>query len=148
MPELANLVAHTDPDVLVLAETKIDHIVHPSEFLPDGATHKDRSRSGGGVMLAFKSCYSVETIALEDVDAEAAWPSILVNKCQKLVVGVFYRQPDRRTCQVENLEKTLYQISEKYKNSPNTTYMLSGGFKAGDINWGLGTVLDNSNHSL
>ena len=102
-------------------------------------------RSGGGVMLAFKSCYSVEAIELENIDAETAWASVLVNKCKKLIIGVFYRQPDHRTCQVENLEKALYQINEKHKNNPNTTFMLSGDFNTGDINWELGTVLPNSN---
>ena len=129
--ELANLVAYTDPDVLVLTETKIDYTVHPSEFLPDGyncAAHKDRSRCGRGIMLAFKSCYSDDAIALKDIDAETAWAPVLVNKCQKLVIDVFYRQPDHCTFQVENIEKALYEINEKYKNNPNTTCMLSGDF--------------------
>ena len=34
--ELANLASYTDPDVLVLTETKLDHTVHPSEFLLEG----------------------------------------------------------------------------------------------------------------
>ena len=85
--ELANLAAYTDPDVLVLTETKIDHTVHPSEFLPDGyncAACKDRNRSGGGVMLAFKSCYSVEAIELENIDAETAWASVLSKQVSKI----------------------------------------------------------------
>ena len=56
-------------------------------------------------MLAFQSFYSVEALALENIDAETAWASVLVNKFKKLVIGVFYRQPDHRTCQVENHEK-------------------------------------------
>ena len=146
--ELANLVSYTDPDVLILTETKLDHTVHPSEFLPEGyscAARKDRNRSGGGVMLAFKSYHSVEEIALDDIDAETTWASVLVNKCQKLVIGVFYRLPDHRTHQVEQLEKTLFQITTKFMNNPNTTFMLSGDFNTGDINWDLGTVSPISN---
>ena len=96
-------------------------------------------------MPAFKSCYSVEVIALNGIDAETTWASVLVNKCQKLVMGVFYRQPDHRTHQVEQLEKALFQITTKFKNNPNTTFMLSGDFNTGDINWDLGTVSPNSN---
>ena len=41
---------------------------------------------------------------------------------------------------MEQLEKALFQITTKFKNNPNTTFMLSGDFNTGDINWDLGTV--------
>ena len=146
--ELANLVPYTDPDVLVHTETKLDHTVHPSEFLAECyscAARKDINRSGGGFMPAFKPHYSAEEIALDDNDAETTWASVLVNKCQKLVIGVFYSQPDHRTHQVEQLEKALFQITTKFKNNPNTTFMLSGDFNTGDINWDQGTISPISN---
>ena len=96
-------------------------------------------------MFAFKSYYSVEEIALDGIDAETTWASVLVNECQKLVIGVFYRQPDHHTHQVEQLEKALFQITTKLKNNPNATFMLSGDFNTGDINWDLGTVSPISN---
>ena len=76
---LENLVSYTNPDVIILTETKIDGKISPSEFLPDGyqgEVRKDRNRAGGGVMLAFKKCYNVESIELSDVDEETVWASV------------------------------------------------------------------------
>ena len=61
-------------------------------------------------MLAFKSYHSVEKIALDGIDAETTWTSVLVNKCQKLVIGVFYRQPDHRTHWRKLLSKLLLNL--------------------------------------
>ena len=49
--ELANLINYTDPDVLILTETKLDDSIKNSEFLPtgyQGTARRDRTRSGGG----------------------------------------------------------------------------------------------------
>ena len=74
-----HLVEYTDPDVLIMTETKLDSSISTAEFLPpgyQGQIRKDRTRSGGGVMLAFKSCSSVEEIERENIDAETAWAVI------------------------------------------------------------------------
>ena len=69
---------------------------------------------------------------------------LLIN-AKKLVIGVFYHQADHRTHQLEQMKKVLFQITTKFKNNPNTTFMLSGDFNTGDITWDLGTVSPNSN---
>ena len=47
--ELEGVIDYTDPDVLIITETKIDDTVHTSEFLPSNfkAFIKDRTLRGG-----------------------------------------------------------------------------------------------------
>ncbi len=146
--ELSNLTNYTNPDILLLTETKIDNTISTSEFLPDGYTgefRKDRTMGGGGVLIAIKSIYNAESIDLIDINAETVWAEISLKDHKKLVVGSFYRQPDHRTIQLDELEKALTQISDKYKNNPDCTIFLGGDFNCGDITWETGTVQANSN---
>ena len=48
---------------------------------------------------------------------------------------------------MEQLEKALFQITTKFKNKPNTTFMLIADFNTGDINWDLDTVFPISNQT-
>ena len=53
--ELENLINYTDPDLIIMTETKIDEQVKASEFLPKGYTGDIRKdRCAGGVMIATK----------------------------------------------------------------------------------------------
>ena len=141
--ELANLVSYTDPDVLVLMKAKLDHTVHLSEFLLEGyscAAHKDRNISGGGVMLVFKSYYCVEEIALDGIDAETTWASVLVNKCQKLVSGVSTTNQTTVLIKWNNWRKLLSKLLLNLRTTLTPPFMLAGDFNTGDINWDPGTV--------
>ena len=145
--ELSHLVQYTDPDVIILTETHLDSTIKSSEFLPDGYRgdiRKDRNRFGGGVMLAIKSCYDVDLIELEDVDAETVWASVQAENNRKIVIGAFYRQPNHKVDQLEQLEKSLDQVTNKFKNNQNTTILLAGDFNAGDIDWDARLVRPNS----
>ena len=67
----------------------------------------------------------------------------------KLVIGSFYRPPDKGIQPLVDLEMELAQISEKFKNNPKTTLILGGDFNTGGINWDLCTVdHDTSNRTL
>ena len=94
-------------------------------------------------MLAFKSCYSVEEIELQNIDAETAWASVNTG-VNKMVFGVFYRPPGHNPSPVEQLENAITQVMTKFKNNPNITYILGGDFNTGDIDWETGTILPNS----
>ena len=55
--ELENMCDYMDPDVLILTETKLDHSVNSSEFLPEhykGDIRRDNKKGAGGVMIAYK----------------------------------------------------------------------------------------------
>ena len=77
------------------------------------------------------------------------WTIITLKDLSKLIVGSFYRPPDRGIQALLDLESELAQFSEKFKNNPKTTLILGGDFKAGGINRDLSTVdLDVTNRPL
>ena len=92
--ELENLINYTDPDLIIMTETKIDEHVKASEFLPKGYTgdiRKDRCKGGGGVMIATKQEYDIQGIELEaNISAETVWATISLKDQRKLVVGSYY----------------------------------------------------------
>ena len=72
------MIDYTDPDVLIITETKIDYTVHShtSEFLPSTnfkAFRRDRTLKGGGVMIAVKEQFTANELPLHDVDGEIVW---------------------------------------------------------------------------
>ena len=136
--ELANLVDYTEPDILLLTETKLDNRVSSSEFLPQGytcASRLDRNRSGGWVMIMTRSSLQAESIMIKDVSCETTWASVTLADNKKLVAGVFYCQPNSSTEQVEQLELAIEQVTHKLRNNNNITYILGGDFNTGDIDW-------------
>ena len=78
--ELENLINYTDPDLIIMTETKIDEQVKALEFLPKGYTgdiRKDRCKGGDGVMIVTKQEYDIQGIELEaNISAETVWATI------------------------------------------------------------------------
>ena len=75
-----------------------------------------------------RSSLQVENIAIKDVSCETTWASVTLADNNKLVVGVFYRQPNSSTEQVEQLELAIEQVTHKFRNNNNITYILGGHF--------------------
>ena len=96
--ELENLINYTDPDLIIMTETKIDKQVKASEFLPKGYTgdiRTDRCNGGGGIMIATKQEYDIQGMELEaNISAETVWATISLINQRKLVVGSYYRPPE------------------------------------------------------
>ena len=119
--ELENLINYTDPDLIIMTETKIDDQVKASEFLPKGYTgdtRKDRCKGGGGVMIATKQEYDIQGIELEaNISAETVWATISLKDQHKLVVGSYYRPPDSGSDSIDDLESVLSFITEKFRNN-------------------------------
>ena len=116
--ELENLINYTDPDLIIMTETKLDEQVKASEFLPKGYTgdfRKDRCKGGGGVMIATKQEYDIQGIELEaNISAETVWATISLKDQRKLVVGSYYRPPDGVSDSIDDLESVLSFITEKF----------------------------------
>ena len=131
--ELENLINYTDPDLIIMTETKIDEQVKASEFLPKGYTgdiRKDRCKGGGGVMIATKQEYNIQSIELEaNISAETVWATISLKDQRKLVGGSYYRPPDSGSDSIDDLESVLSFITEKFRNNPQCTIILGGDFK-------------------
>ena len=116
--ELENLINYTDPDLIIMTETKIDEQVKASEFLPKGYTgeiRKDRCKGGGGVLITTKQEYDIQRIELEaNISAETVWVTISLKDQRKLVVGSYYRPPDSGSDSIDDLESVLSFITEKF----------------------------------
>ena len=92
-------------------------------------------------MIISKECYKIvdADITVQN-EIESVWAIITLKDLSKLVVGSFYRPPDRGIQPLLDLESKLAQILEKFKNNPKTTLILGGDFNAGGINWDHCTV--------
>ena len=62
----------------------------------------------------------------------------------KLIVGSFYRPPDKGIEPILNLETELSEITEKLRNNSKYTVMLGGDFNAANIDWDTGIVSDST----
>ena len=151
--ELAAIAEYCDPDLMLVSETKLGPDILNGEFVPEGYMgrfRKDRKRGAGGVMIITKECYKIvdANITVQN-ENESVWAIITLKDLSKLVIGSFYRPPDKGIQPLVDLEMELAQISEKFKNNPKTTLILGGDFNAGGINWDLCTVdHDTSNRTL
>ena len=130
--ELENLINYTDPDLIIMTETKIDEQVKALEFLLKGYPgdiRKDRCKGGGGVMIATKQEYDIQCIELEaNISAETVWATISLKDQRKLVVRSYYRPPDSGSDSIDDLESVLSFITEKFRNNPQCTIILGGDF--------------------
>ena len=151
--ELAAIAEYCDPDLMLISETKLGPDILNGEFVPEGYMgrfRKDRKRGAGGVMIITKECYKIvdADITVQN-ENESVWAIITLKDLSELVIGSFYRPPDKGIQPLVDLEMELAQISEKFKSNPKTTLILGGDFNAGGINWDLCTVdHDTSNRTL
>ena len=151
--ELAAIAEYCDPDLMLISETKLGPDILNGEFVPEGYMgrfRKDRKRGAGGIMIITKECYKIvdADITVQN-ENESVWAIITLKDLSKLVIGSFYRPPDKGIQPLVDLEMELAQISEKFKNNHKTTLILGGDFNAGGINWDLCTVdHDTSNRTL
>ena len=99
--ELESLVSYTDPDNLLFTETKLNNKVSTSEFLPANykGFQKDCTSSGGGVKRAIRNNLVAKEVDMVEVFTEVIWIKIILQNCNPLYVGSFYRQPSERSTQ-------------------------------------------------
>ena len=124
--ELAAIAEYCDPDLMLISETKLGPDILNGEFVPEGYMgrfRKDRKRGAGGVMIITKECYKIvdADITVQN-ENESVWAIITLKDLSKLVIGSFYRPPDKGIQPLVDLEMELAQISEKFKNNPKTTH--------------------------
>jgi hypothetical protein len=143
------LISHTNPDLLLITETKLGDDCKKAVINLNKMGYKpyrkDREKGGGGTIIAIKKCYNHDEIELTDnPDSEikfidypgvVQWVEVSLNNKKKMYVGVFYRQPDHKTEQLKCLENSLKIIKNKMKTNPNSILILGGDFNAGDIDW-------------
>ena len=107
--ELQAAVEHTNPDVIFGSETHIDSSVNTAEVFPKGYTvyRKDRNLQGGGVFLAVKDCFTSCSIPDADTTSELVWASVSLQQHKTLYVGSYYRPPNSKAEELQELRKSL-----------------------------------------
>ena len=145
--ELASRLSSVSFDLVAVTKTWLDSSINSAEIFPSTyhVHRKDRSRSGGGVLLACsQKISSIRTSELE-TDCEIMWCKIVIsNPYSCLMVGVFYRPPSTDVSYLLELEKSLCLL----ERSGNTlTTLLLGDFKCCLVqsvlsNWFRYVILD------
>ena len=140
-PELDHLIQYVKPDFIICTETKLDSSIYISEFMPSGFTcfRKDRTRNGGGVMVAIRSCYPASEVEI-NADCENIWVSVSLRNGRKVVIGSFYRPPNLGVEPLEHLQVALDSIKQQFRSS-NKVLILGGDFNAPNINWLTSSVI-------
>jgi len=148
---LEHLICYTNPDLILMTETKLGPNINTAEFMPENHDYtvyrRDRKQGGGGVLIAIKNnanCPS-ELVEIKDNTGEVLWIKIRINKLKTTYAGVFYRQPDAKVEQLDALSHSLNMITNLCKNNQNTTILLGGDFNCKDINWENNTISPESN---
>ena len=135
---------------MLITETKLDSSIFSSELLPKCYVGEfRRDRNGGGVMTVTKDCYTITDLVLQTAtqnETELVWATITLNDHSKLVVGSFYRPPNKGVRPILELESQLSEITDTFRNILKTTLILGGDFNAGGIDWETGLVPDGKTH--
>ena len=98
-----------------------------------------------------KDCYTITDLILQTAtqnETELFWATITLKDHSKLVVGSFYRHPNKGVSPILELESQLSEITDTFRNYPKTTLILGGDFNAGVIDWETGLVPDDSPNRL
>ena len=95
--ELREVVKISNPTVIGITETKLDHSIGDSEISIDGycAIRRDRNRKGGGVI-----CYVTNNICHDNKNCisneiENIFIELLIPKTKPIAVGITYKPPDQ-----------------------------------------------------
>ena len=85
-------------------------------------------------MIVTKDFYTITDLVLQTAtqnETELVWATITLKDHSKLVVGSFYRPPNKGVSPILELESQLSEITDTFRNNPKTTLILGGDFNAG-----------------
>ena len=136
--ELINLVDSTEPDVILMSETKLKSTILSSEFTPPGykCFRKDRNSRGGGVLVMLKDHFIAEEVDISEDTGEVIWVKIKLKGEHPLYVSSFYRSPSvHSTEQLDKFERSLDHIKNLTKNNPSATVITGGDFNTRGVDW-------------
>ena len=137
-----NLVDSSKPDIIFGCETWLRPNITTQEVMPPGYNtyRKDRADGYGGVLVAVK-----DTLISSQVDiafnSELVAVQIEGEGTKPLIVGSFYRQPNRNIDHTNNMCEDIRKLTSKFSTS---TIWLAGDANLPDINWEQDTIDGNS----
>ena len=72
-------------------------------------------------MIVTKDCYTITDLVLQIApqnETELVWATITLKDYSKLVVGYFYRPPNKEVSPILELESQLSEITYTFRNNP------------------------------
>ena len=140
---LHSVIAEDDIDIILVTETFLDSTVCVNEILPSGfnVLRKDRSRHGGGVLIAIKENLPFEFHDVPDTICEVLWCEFKPVIGKPVLFSIFYRPPSSDIQYMNEMKNLLQNVRQKY---PNRSLILCGDFNVPGIDWINNIVLTNS----
>ena len=137
--ELAELCNSTQPDILVVSETKLDGSMNPSEFFPknyDTSIHRNRTSCGGGVLIATKKSIVADEVVLKAGNSgEIVCARVALTKASPMYVCAYYRPPSDTSDSLDTLQLALEELDDLIRSNPRSSIVVAGDFNARDIDW-------------
>ena len=126
---MSAMADYCDPDLMLITETKLDSSIFSSELLLKcyvSEFRRDRNLNGGGVMIVTKDCYTITDLVLQTTPqnkTELVWATITLKDHSKLVVGSFYRPPNKGVSPILEQESHLSENTDTFRNNHKTTLL-------------------------
>ena len=133
--ELSSLLALKSYELVAITETFLDSTINSSEIFSDtfNVQRRDRSRHGGGVLLAVHQGLCCIRRTDFETDCEILWCELIATKpFSRVLVGVFYRPPSSDIDFLKELERSLSLIE---RSGNNLSILLLGDFNLPQIVW-------------
>jgi hypothetical protein len=134
---LETIIESTDPDIIIGTETWLNPTFRSSEIFPDYYLYDIERRDlpkdpYGGVLIAAKKQLQLGNIT-KNKDIELITRSVSLEGKKKMLVGAFYRPPDKTD--EDYLNKVKEEISTIKEKHRRDIFVIGGDFNLPDINW-------------
>ena len=135
--ELVVLCDTTNPDIFIIAETKINSSVSTSEVPPKSHTafRNYRTYHGDDVLVAVRNTYTSETVCIECESIKYICVKVTLRNLNPLYVAAFYRPLQDPTDNLDVPERAFNHLMDISNHITKATFLVGGDFNACDIDW-------------
>ena len=133
--QLQATINATNPDIILLVETKLDSSIPTYSFLPFNydAIRNYRNLHGGGVLIAVRNDIIADPQDKLNTTCEIIWTKVHFVHKKSIYIASYYRPPNDYTASLEALHESLSILYRTCKTPPSV--ILAGDFNLPDINW-------------
>ncbi|XP_063416249.1 uncharacterized protein LOC134697892 [Mytilus trossulus] len=139
---LEAIIESTEPDVIIGTETWLDPNIKSSEIILDyfhyDTERRDRPKDPhGGVLIAAKQTLQLGNI-IKSTEIELLTGTINLEGKKKMLIGAFYRPPDKTDdTYLNKMKDEINNIRAKHQKD---IFLIGGDFNLPDINWAEQTI--------